>query len=73
MIVCIQYVDLTNCVIQEDFLGFVKMISTTGASIKNASKQKLEELGFSLDNFRSQGYDGGSNMAGKTMVFRFYF
>jgi len=65
MTVCIRYVDLTNCVIQEDFLGFVKMTSTTGASIKNATKQKLEELGLSLDNLRGQGYDGGSNMAGK--------
>jgi len=63
--VCIRYVDLTNCVIQEDFLGFVKMNSTTGASIKNAIKQKLEELGLSLDNLRGQGYDGGSNMVGK--------
>jgi len=65
MTVYIRYVDLTNCVIQEDFLGFVKMTSTTGASIKNAIKQKLEELGLSLDNLRGQGYDGGSNMAGK--------
>jgi len=65
MTVCIRYVDLTNCVIQEDFLGFVKMTSTTGVSIKNAIKQKLEELGLSLDNLRGQGYDGGSNMAGK--------
>lgn len=65
MTVCIRYVDLTNFVIQEDFLGFVKITSTTGASIKNAIKQKLEELGLSLDNLRGQGYDGGSNMAGK--------
>uniref|UniRef100_A0A2S2R1F9 Zinc finger MYM-type protein 1 n=1 Tax=Sipha flava TaxID=143950 RepID=A0A2S2R1F9_9HEMI len=65
MTVCIRYVDLTNCVIQEDFLGFVKMTSTTGASIKNAIKQKLQELGLSLDNLRGKGYDGGSNMAGK--------
>jgi hypothetical protein len=41
------------------------MISTTGASIKNAIKQKLEKLGLSLDNLRGQSYDGGSNIAGK--------
>lgn len=65
MTVCIRYVNLTNYVIQEDFLGFVKMTSTTGISIKNAIKQKLEDIGLSLENLRGQGYDGGSNMAGK--------
>lgn len=65
MTLCIRYEDLINCIIQEDFLGFVKITSTIGTSIKNAIKQKLEEVGLSLDNLRGQGYDGGSNVTDK--------
>lgn len=65
MTVCIRYVDMSRFIIREDFIGFVKMTSTTGIAIKNAIIQKLEKIGLSVDNLRGQGYDGGANMSGK--------
>lgn len=65
MTICVRYVDLKNCVIREDFLCFVKMVSTTGSEITKTLKHELEKVGLSFDNLRGQGYDGGSNMSGK--------
>lgn len=65
MTVCIRYVDTSSWILREDFLGFVKMTSTTGLAIKDAILLKLKEVGLSLDNLRGQGYDGGANMSGK--------
>lgn len=67
MAVCIRYVDTSSWIIREDFLGFVKMTSTTGLAKKkkNTILLKLKEVGLSLDNLREQGYDGGTNMSGK--------
>ncbi|CAI6353852.1 unnamed protein product [Macrosiphum euphorbiae] len=53
-----------NCVIREDFLGFIKMESTTGIVIMTAIQIKLENIGLTFENLRGQGYDGGSNMLG---------
>ncbi|XP_050063160.1 zinc finger MYM-type protein 1-like [Aphis gossypii] len=61
---CVRYVDVPNCVIREDFLGFIKMESTTGIAIATAIQNELENIGLTLENLRGQGYDGGSNMSG---------
>lgn len=61
---CVRYVDVLNCVIREDFLGFIKMESTTGIVIMTAIQIKLENIGLTFENLRGQGYDGGSNMSG---------
>jgi len=63
MTVCI--VDTSSWILREDFLGFVKMTSTTGLAIKDAILIKLKEVGLSMDNLRGQGYDGEANMSGK--------
>ena len=65
MSVCVRYVDLEDFVIREDFLGFKDVTSTTGEALKNSLEEFLETLGISLEYCRGQGYDGGSNMAGK--------
>lgn len=61
---CVRYVDVLNCVIREDFLGFIKMESTTGIAIMTAIQNELENIGLTFENLRWQGYDGGSNMSG---------
>lgn len=65
MTICIRYVDVTTWVMREDFLGFIEMVSTTGAIIKNTIQQKLVSIGLKMENIRGQGYDGGSNMSGR--------
>lgn len=65
MAVCIRYVDTPSFIIRENFVGFVKMYSTTGLAIKNAVLSKLKDIGLSIYNLRGHGYDGGSNMSCK--------
>lgn len=65
MTISVRYVDVTNLVIREDFLGLIEMVSTTGAVIKNTLHQKLISIGLKTKNIRGQGYDGGSNMFGR--------
>ncbi|KAL4154106.1 hypothetical protein QTP88_001939 [Uroleucon formosanum] len=65
MTVCIRYIDTSNWIIREDFVGFVEMNSTTGLAIKNSILDKLKDIGLSINNLRGQGYDGGANMSGK--------
>ncbi|KAF0724972.1 zinc finger MYM-type protein 1-like [Aphis craccivora] len=61
---CVRYVDVPNCVILEDFLGFIKMESTTGIAIATANQNELENIGLTFENLCGQGYDGDSNMSG---------
>ncbi|XP_060845680.1 zinc finger MYM-type protein 1-like [Rhopalosiphum padi] len=65
MTICIRYVDTSSSIIREDFIGFVEMVSTTGISIKETLKNKVEKVGLYFDDLRGQGYDGGSNISGK--------
>lgn len=58
---CARYVDVPNNVIQ-DFLGFIKMESTTGIAIMTAIKNELENISLSFENLRGQGYDGSANV-----------
>lgn len=64
MTFCVRYLDSTYD-IKEVFLGFIELHSTTGQCIKEAIKNQIKQLGLSIDNLRGQGYDGGSNMAGR--------
>ncbi|KAL5257451.1 hypothetical protein ACHWQZ_G012406 [Mnemiopsis leidyi] len=50
--------------IEESFLGFVPMNSGTAQVIADTALDLLNELGFSLDKLRGQGYDGASVMSG---------
>ncbi|XP_049766139.1 52 kDa repressor of the inhibitor of the protein kinase-like [Schistocerca cancellata] len=52
-------------VTKEDFLGFTELKSTTGTSIAEAIGEELKTLGLNYQYLCGQGYDGGSNMAGR--------
>lgn len=45
MTICVRCVDLKNCVIREDFLCLVKMLSTSGSEITKTLKHELEKVG----------------------------
>ena len=47
-------------------MSFIQTTSATGVNIRDTIKAFLEENGLSLEYLRGQGYDGGSNMKGKT-------
>lgn len=51
--------------IQERFLGFVPIDSSTGEAITNILLTQLKEMKLPLCNMRGQGYDNGANMKGK--------
>ena len=65
MTICVRYIDMEDLKMCEDFLGFIKVTSTTGQSLKEYLCKFLHAAGLSLDDCRGQGYDGGSNMSGK--------
>lgn len=65
LVFCVRYVNLKDMQIREDFLGFEKISSKTGQDLRNTVEQYLNRLGLDLANMRGQGYDGGSNMAGR--------
>lgn len=52
---------MNKFVIKEKFLGFTKLFSITGLTIKDLLKQ-LDAFGLSLTNLQGQGYNGGSNI-----------
>ncbi|XP_022177857.1 zinc finger MYM-type protein 1-like [Myzus persicae] len=51
--------------IQEYFLDFIPVQSTTGLNLSNVLIDKLNEYGIDIMNCRGQAYDNGSNMVGK--------
>lgn len=51
--------------IKKEFLGLMELSSTTGSAIKDAILKQIENFGLNLANIQGQGYDGGSNMAGR--------
>ena len=63
--VCIQYVDVKDCKLQEDFVGFFTVKDATGEGLKLLLLSILKKSGLSLENLRGQGYDEGSNMSGR--------
>lgn len=52
--------------IQERFLCFIPVESSTGEALTNVLLSKLKEMKLPISNMRGQGYDNGSNMRGKT-------
>lgn len=55
---------MNKFVINEKFLGFTELLSTTGLSIKDVILKQMDAFGLNLTNLRGQRYDGGSNMSG---------
>ncbi|KAL4153309.1 hypothetical protein QTP88_001142 [Uroleucon formosanum] len=54
-----------NPEIQEYFLDFIPVQSTTGLNLSNVLIDKLNEYGIDIMNCRGQAYDNGSNMVCK--------
>lgn len=54
-----------NPEIQEYFLDFIPVQSTTGLNLSNVLIDKLNEYGNDIMNCRGPAYDNGSNMVGK--------
>lgn len=63
----IRFVDLSDgrCQVSESFIDFISTNEHTGKGLSNDILKKLNEDGLSIGNCRGQGYDNGSNMAGK--------
>uniref|UniRef100_A0A8C5Q8G0 TTF-type domain-containing protein n=1 Tax=Leptobrachium leishanense TaxID=445787 RepID=A0A8C5Q8G0_9ANUR len=51
--------------IEERFLGFIQIRSSTGEGLTETILKELEKLKIPLGDMRGQGYDNGSNMKGK--------
>lgn len=51
--------------IQEYFLDFISVQSTTGLNLSNILIDKLNEYGIDIMNCRGQAYENGSNMVSK--------
>ena len=60
---CLRYVG-GNHDIQEKHIAFVKLQRVRASDITNAITSTLEDLGISLQDLRSQCFDGVSNMSG---------
>ena len=62
--ICIRY--CTNA-LQSDgiFLGFYETCKTGSSALSCSIGDELMRLGLDISGLRGQGYDGGSNMAGK--------
>ncbi|KAL4119399.1 hypothetical protein QTP88_012208 [Uroleucon formosanum] len=58
----IRYVDTSSSIIRKDFIGFVKMVSTTGISIKETLKNELEKVGLHFDDLRACEVSSIKNM-----------
>ncbi|CAI6377857.1 unnamed protein product [Macrosiphum euphorbiae] len=64
-IVNMHWDKLTEPSIQELFMDFVNIHSTSGLSLSNLLISKLAEYEIPLSDCRGQGYDNGSNMVGE--------
>ena len=67
----VEYLPLSLCFVDErcniceEFVDFIKLERVQTIDIANAIVSMLEELGFSLDDLRGQGYNGASTMRGE--------
>ena len=63
----IRYVGVVgeNVKIEEHFLCFIEVNSTSSENLTNVVVQKLEEINLPFENCRGQAYDSGANMSGK--------
>lgn len=60
---CVRY--LKNKSVEESFLQFVPVTSTTGENLGNVIIKKLSSYGLDMNNLRGQGYDGAASMSGR--------
>lgn len=51
--------------VQESFLSFVNIISSTGENLANFLIEELKVLGIKIADYRGQSYDNASNMKGE--------
>ena len=63
--IIIRHVSPINGRISESFIALVENPVTTGEQITNLLIETLNGLGLKVEDMVGQGYDGGSNMAGK--------
>lgn len=56
---------ISKATINEYFIDFIHVTTTTGLNLSNVLKEHLNTMGLSLNNCRSQSYDNGANMVGK--------
>lgn len=64
MSLVLRYVNIHSGLIEESFLGFLPVESTTGENLAKCVMDELESLGLDINDCRGQGYDNGSNMRG---------
>ena len=68
MSICLRFVDESHPhqpEVREEFIGFVQLEKTDADSISKSILEFLENCNLDISNFRGQGYDGASVMAGK--------
>ena len=66
---CLLYSDLwMGKTIREEFLDFVTVERITGEVLANKLKDMLVSYGLDIGDCRGQGYNGASNMSGKSGV-----
>ncbi|XP_049315836.1 zinc finger MYM-type protein 1-like [Bactrocera dorsalis] len=66
MSICVRYTELHNNVyiVREDFLTFVTVESTTGASLAQTILESLHNMQIDCNYLVGQGYDGAASMKG---------
>lgn len=69
MTVVIRYIDISQreAHVKEQFLGYLKVVSSTGSDLLDVFLNELQNLGLDYKNIRGQGYDNGPNMSGKNI------
>lgn len=64
MTMVLRIVDMGSIEVQEFFVGYLPVESSTGLGLTEVCLKKLEELGIPIEYCRGQGYDNGANMKG---------
>ena len=66
MTLIVRFVNLSheNVNVEEYFIDFLNVTSTTGENITEYLLSKLDELRLDINDCRGQSYDNGANMKG---------
>lgn len=62
MSLCVRFVE--NCIVREEFLKFLPLMSTTGKALADIILEGLNDCGVDSSHLIGQGYDGASAMSG---------